>query len=115
MQFANPGILWFFAALIIPVIIHLFYFRRYKKVYFSDTRFLHEAKEVQKNASRLKHLLVLLSRLLAMSALILAFAQPFISADTKTADQASHISFFIDNSFSMEAGGTQQSLLEEAK
>jgi hypothetical protein len=115
MQFANPGILWFLAALIIPIIIHLFYFRRYKKVYFSDTRFLHEAKEVQKNASRLKHLLVLLSRLLAMSALILAFAQPFMSADEKNADEANHISFFIDNSFSMEAGGRQQSLLEEAK
>ncbi len=115
MQFSNPGILWFLCALIIPIIIHLFYFRRYKKVYFSDTRFLHEAKEVQKNASRLKHLLVLASRLLAMSLLILAFAQPFRSADQENVNEASHISFFLDNSFSMEAGGKQQSLLEEAK
>lgn len=115
MQFSNPGALWFLAALIIPIIIHLFYFRRYKKVFFSDTRFLREAKEVQRNASRLKHLLVLFSRLLALAALIFAFAQPFISADSSDDVEANHISFFIDNSFSMEAGGTQNSLLEEAK
>ncbi len=115
MQFLNPSILYFLGALVIPIIIHLFYFRRYKKVHFSDTRFLFEAKEVQKNASRLKHLLVLFSRLLAMAFLILAFAQPYKSARSTDEKEANHISFFIDNSFSMEAGGIQQSLLEEAK
>ena len=115
MQFLNPGVLYFLVALIIPIIIHLFYFRRYKKVYFSDTRFLHEAKEVQRNASRLKHLLVLFCRLLAMALIIFAFAQPFIPANDQGATESTHVSFFIDNSYSMEAGGTQQSLLEEAK
>ena len=115
MQFLNANMLWFLFALIIPIIIHLFYFRRYKKVFFSDTRFLHEAKEVQKNASRLKHLLILLSRLLAMGLIILAFAQPFRSADDQPVDEANHISVFIDNSFSMEASGRQKSLLDEAK
>ena len=115
MQFSNPGALWFLFALIIPIIIHLFYFRRYRRVFFSDTRFLFEAKEVQRNASRLKHLLVLASRLLAFAMIILAFAQPFRALDNKNATEADHVSLFIDNSFSMEAGGKQLSLLEEAK
>ena len=84
-------------------------------MYFSDTRFLHEAKEVQRNASRLKHLLVLACRLLAMSLIIFAFAQPFLAAKDDQVNEANHISFFIDNSFSMEAGGQQLGLLEEAK
>ncbi|MCC6723197.1 MAG: BatA domain-containing protein, partial [Saprospiraceae bacterium] len=35
MQFLYPGFLFALAALAIPIIIHLFYFRRFKKVYFT--------------------------------------------------------------------------------
>ncbi|MEP6647066.1 MAG: BatA domain-containing protein, partial [Saprospiraceae bacterium] len=34
MQFLYPSFLWALTALSIPIILHLFYFRRYKKVYF---------------------------------------------------------------------------------
>ncbi len=116
MQFVYPAFLWAFLLLAIPVIIHLFSFRRFKKIYFSNVRFLKEIKEETASKSNIKHLLVLISRLLALSALILAFAQPYISDETgysKTEQQAYVI--YIDNSFSMEAAGKQINLLDQSK
>lgn len=36
MIFANPIFLWGLLALLIPIAVHLFNFRRYRKVYFSN-------------------------------------------------------------------------------
>lgn len=117
MNFVHPWFLIALSALAIPLIIHLFSFRRYKRVFFPNVRFLKELKEETRSHSRLKHLLILLMRLLAISMLVLAFAQPFIPADERkqvtTGPQAIHV--FIDNSFSMESRGSTGSLIEEAK
>jgi len=78
MQFLYPAFLWALTALSIPIILHLFYFRRYKKVYFSNLRFLREVKEETSARNRLRNLLILLARILAMAFIILAFAQPVI-------------------------------------
>ena len=78
MSFVYPNFLWALFLLIIPIIIHLFNFRKYKTVYFSKVDFLTEVVEDSKSGNKLKHLLVLLSRLLLITALFLAFAQPFI-------------------------------------
>src|SRR6187402_4015179 len=78
MQFLYPAFLWALSALAIPIIIHLFYFRRYKKVYFSNLRFLREVKEETSARNKLRNLLILLARLLAMAGIIFAFAQPVI-------------------------------------
>jgi len=45
MQFLYPSFLWALLALAIPIIIHLFYFRRFKKVFFTNVKFLKEVKE----------------------------------------------------------------------
>jgi hypothetical protein len=45
MQFLHPAFLFALGALAIPVIIHLFNFRRFKTVYFSNVSFLKEIKE----------------------------------------------------------------------
>ena len=81
MQFIYPAFLWALAALAIPIIIHLFYFRRFKKVAFSNVKFLQEVKEETSMRSRLRNLLVLLVRCLALAALVFAFAQPFIPSE----------------------------------
>lgn len=66
--------------------------------------------------SRLKHLLVLLSRLLALAFLVLAFARPFIpQSDKKTANTSGAVSIYIDNSFSMEGVSAQGPLLDVAR
>ncbi|MEM9824105.1 MAG: BatA domain-containing protein [Bacteroidota bacterium] len=115
MQFLYPSFLYALLALAIPIIIHLFFFRRFKKVYFTNVRFLKEIKEETSARQRLKNLLVLLMRLLAMAALVLAFAQPFIPQDTEVKKGEKAVSLFIDNSFSMSALSEDVPLIEKAK
>src|SRR5579859_2003990 len=72
MHFLFPAFLFALAALAIPVIIHLFNFRRYQKVYFSNVQFLKEIQEQQSSLKNLKERLILASRMLALAFLILA-------------------------------------------
>lgn len=116
MSFLYPNFLWALSLLAVPVIIHLFNFRRYKTVYFPSIKFLREVKEKTDSRSQLKHLLVLLARLLAVAFLVLAFAQPYIKEkDTKVLSGRKAISIYIDNSFSMNATSGDLTLLETAK
>ncbi len=115
MQFLFPAFLSAIAVISIPIIIHLFYFRRFKRVYFTNVRFLKEVKEQTSNRQKLRNLLVLLMRCLAIAAMVLAFAQPFIplSSEVKKGERA--VSVFVDNSFSMNALSQDAPLLELAK
>jgi hypothetical protein len=115
MQFGNPLFLYGLIALSIPIVIHLFHFRRVKKIFFSDISFLKEIKQEQKNLSRLKNLLILLSRILAFLFLILAFARPFIPASDTPLESSSYTALYIDNSQSMQALSASSDLLTEAK
>ncbi len=116
MQFLYPSFLFALAALAIPVIIHLFNFRRFKTVYFSNVSFLKEVKEETTSRSRVKHLLVLAARMLAVAFLVLAFAQPFIpKKNTNIASGKKYVSVYIDNSFSMGAMSGGIRLLDKAK
>ena len=116
MSFLYPSFLWALLAIAIPIIVHLFYFRRFKKIYFTNVRFLREVKEETSSRTRLKHLLVLCSRILAVIFLVLAFAQPFIpKKDTEIKRGIKAVSLFIDNSFSMSSLSQDVPLLEKAK
>ncbi|MEM9888030.1 MAG: BatA domain-containing protein [Bacteroidota bacterium] len=115
MQFIYPSFLWALLALAIPIIIHLFHFRRFKKVYFTNVRFLKEVKEETSARSKLRNLLVLLMRLLALAFLVFAFAQPFLPQDTAVKQGQKAVSVYVDNSFSMEALSEDVPLLEKAK
>lgn len=116
MNFVNPTFLYALAALAIPVIIHLFYFRRYRKVYFTNVKFLKEVKQEQATRNRIKHWLVLLARLLALACLVLAFAQPFIPKDESEVIQGNkNVSIYLDNSFSMQDVSNDVSLFAKAK
>ena len=116
MNFIYPEFLYALALLAIPIIIHLFNFRKYKTVKFSQVRFLKEVKQQTQSTSRLKHLLVLLSRCLAVIALVLAFAQPyFLEGNEVIAQGKKGVSIYIDNSFSMQANGADGPLLSVAK
>lgn len=115
MQFVYPLFLGALALLAIPILIHLFYFRRYKKVLFSNVRFLKEIKEESSIRSRLKNLLILLCRLLAVALLVLGFAQPFLKQDAQIKKGRKAVSLFIDNSFSMASLSQDAPLMEEAK
>ena len=115
MQFVFPTFLWTLFILAIPVLIHLFYFRRYKKIEFTNVRFLKELVEETATRNRIKNLLILLARLCALAALILAFAQPFSNNGQSAIKQTQSISIYIDNSWSMNANSEDGSLLQKAK
>lgn len=102
MTFLYPTFLWALAALSIPVLIHLFNFRKTTRIYFSNTRFLRLVKEVTTAKRRLKHYLILASRLLFLLFVVLAFAQPLIPAREQLGAGRS-IVLYIDNSQSMSA------------
>lgn len=113
MQFKHPDILYFLFLLIIPVLVHLFQLRRFKKQYFTNVRFLKELNMQTRKSSVIKKWLLLATRLLLLAALIIAFAQPFFKA--KDDDKRSNeLVVLLDNSFSMQAKGNRGELLKRA-
>lgn len=116
MHFLYPAFLFALLTLAIPVIIHLFNFRRYQKTYFSNVQFLKEIQEQQASRRNLKERLILASRLLALLFLVLAFARPYIPGNnTANAGKQQAVSIFVDNSYSMQTLNKEGTLLDEAK
>lgn len=113
MHFKHPEILYFLFLLIVPVLVHLFQLRRFQKEYFTNIRFLKELSIQTRKSSVIKKWLLLITRLLLLACLILAFAQPFFdAADTK--NKGNEMVILLDNSFSMQAKGDRGELLKRA-
>lgn len=113
MQFKHPEFLYFLFLLVIPILVHLFQLRKFKKELFTNVKFLKELAVQTRKSSKIKKYLLLASRLLLLTALIVAFAQPFFKAkDTKNASNEMYI--ILDNSFSMQAKGKKGELLKRA-
>ncbi|MCG9910961.1 MAG: BatA and WFA domain-containing protein [Flavobacteriales bacterium] len=116
MNFLFPGFLVALTALAVPVIIHLFRFRRFKKVIFTNVSLLKEVDITRKNRQQLKHLLVMLMRMLAIAALVFAFAKPYFSNTPGVAGAGPRkVSIYVDNSFSMDREAENGRLLNQAK
>lgn len=116
MKFQFPEFLFGLFLIAIPVIIHLFNFRKFKKVYFSNTRFLQQIEIQNSGHQKLKDRLILLSRIFAIIFLVLAFSKPYFPSHNEiNPAQESTVSIYIDNSYSMEAINKDGSLLDEAK
>ncbi|MCX6171667.1 MAG: BatA and WFA domain-containing protein [Flavobacterium sp.] len=113
MQFKHPEILYFLFLLVLPILVHLFQLRRFKKEYFTNVQFLKELSIQTRKSSTIKKWLLLLTRLLLLSFLVFAFAQPFFSAkESKKTSNEMYI--ILDNSFSMQAKGKKGELLKRA-
>lgn len=113
MQFKHPEILYALLLLIIPIIVHLFQLRKFKKVAFTNVKFLQELTIQTRKSSQLKKWLTLLTRLLMLTAIILAFTQPYIS-NSESFNTKSETVIYLDNSYSMQAQGNNGSLLNKA-
>ena len=72
-------------------------------MYFSSVRFLKEVKDETSARTKLKNLLVLIARLLALSFLVMAFAQPFRKKKQPKSFAQNMVRIFVDNSYSMNA------------
>jgi hypothetical protein len=116
MHFIYPAFLFALLTLAIPVIIHLFNFRKFQKVNFSNVQFLKEIQEQQSSRHNLRERLILASRLLALFFLVLAFARPFIPGQNSAgAGRQNVVSVFVDNSYSMQTLNREGSLLDDAR
>lgn len=115
MGFLFPLFLLAGLSLAIPVLIHLFNLRRYKRVNFPDTRFLRNIQLSTKRQSKIRNWRLLAMRLLFLAALILAFAQPYFGGADATKSRATISAIYIDNSYSMTIGEGQESLLQQAR
>lgn len=113
MQFKHPEILYFLFLLVIPVIVHLFQLRRFKKEYFTNVKLLKELVVQTRKSSKIKKYLLLATRLLLLACLIFAFAQPFFKA-TDSNNKNNQLFVVLDNSFSMQAKGQRGELLKRA-
>ncbi|AOW09729.1 vWA domain-containing protein [Flavobacterium gilvum] len=113
MHFKQPEIIYFLFLLIVPILVHLFQLRRFKKEYFTNVRFLKILSIQTRKSSKIKKWLLLVCRMLLLACIILAFAQPFFeSKDSKNASNEMYI--VLDNSFSMQAKGKKGELLKRA-
>ncbi len=101
-------------AILVPIIIHLFNFRRYKTAYFSNVQMLEDIQKKTKRASQVQQLIVLMLRVLGIACLVLAAAQPFLRGSNSAEKKGNVISIFVDNSYSMEADSKNGSRLFDA-
>jgi len=116
MSFLYPWVFWFSSLIAIPIIIHLFYFRRYKVVLFSNNAMLDNVIKQSKSQQRIRNLIILFLRILFILSLVFAFAQPFIAKNESSDTNFEKVwALYIDNSFSMSQEGEKMSLLDESK
>ena len=113
MLFRHPELLYGLFLLVIPVLVHLFQLRRFRKERFTNVKFLKKAILQTRKSSRIKKWLILLFRLLIFASLIIAFAQPYIpTSEEGIRDQETVI--YLDNSHSMQAKGQKGNLLKRS-
>ncbi|WP_431166397.1 BatA domain-containing protein [Tenacibaculum halocynthiae] len=112
MKFKHPEILYFLALLIIPILVHLFQLQKFVKVPFTNVAFLQKLALQTRKSSRIKKWLILATRLILLTCIILAFSQPYFS--NRKADNQEHFFLYLDNSLSTNTEGNKGDLLKVA-
>ncbi len=118
MEFLNPFMLFALGAVALPVIVHLFHFRRPRKVDFSSLTFVRELQKTTMQRVRLRQWLLLALRLLAIVCLVCAFARPSLTGQVAGAVGGvarSSAALVIDNSLSMTLRDAEGEYLRQAK
>ncbi|MGA2173581.1 MAG: BatA domain-containing protein [Verrucomicrobiota bacterium] len=103
--FANPWMLAGLAAVGLPVLIHFLTRARPRRIAFPPFQFLLEACAGQQSVHRLRTILLLAIRCLAVLALVLLFSRPFLkpAGAALGAEAAKRVVLIIDASLSMRA------------
>ena len=116
MRFLYPNMLWGLLALLIPIAVHLFNFRRHKLVYFSNTAVLRSIQQENAKTRKLKYLVTLLLRCLFIAALVLAFAFPYHPEKQLNINVENNlVGIYVDNSMSMKGQSQRTTMLEDAR
>lgn len=111
MQFKYPTVFYFLIILIIPLIIHLFQLQKFKKIVFTNVQLLKTINSEARRSSRLKKLLVLITRFICFTALLFTFSQPYYS--NKKISLENHTFIYLDNSMSLNTNGNKLKLVAQ--
>lgn len=104
------------SAILIPIVIHLVNLRRYKQEIFPNIRFLRRLQISSKKSSKLRRRWLLLTRILFLLTLVLAFSQPFFYGQQEGKNTGVETAvLYIDNSLSMSVQKQGNALLNLAK
>lgn len=103
LSFLNPAFLWALPVASIPLILHLLSRRRLPEVPFPTTSFLRALEPREIRRIRLREILLLILRTLALLALVLAFARPALTPKDAVASAAAAVGLLLDDSESMAA------------
>lgn len=112
MFFKYPSVLFALLALIVPILIHLYNLRKHQTLLFTNVKLLKDINLETKAIKSLKKWLILTCRLLYLSLIILAFAQPYFSKE-KINFNESELVIYLDNSLSMQALSKNSSIFNE--
>lgn len=116
MEFLYPNMLYALFALIIPIIIHLFNFRKHKVVYFSNTSVLKTIEQESSKTKKLKYIMALIMRMIFIASLVIAFAFPYKKDNNAVSNNVDNlIAVYIDNSMSMQSHSLEKTLFEDSR
>lgn len=102
-SFLNPGFLWALPLAAIPIIIHFLSRRRLPEIAFPTVMFLRALEPREIRRLKLRELLLLALRTLAVLLLVCAFARPSVEPPGATTRAAAAVAIVIDDSESMGA------------
>ncbi len=114
MTFLNPYYLFGLLFTSVPVIIHLWFRKRLKKIYFSSLLFLKSAEEKRLQWLRLREILILILRCSFVAALFLSLARPQLRS-TLFKNRLASVYLILDNSWSMAYGNNFNRMIEIAR
>ncbi len=102
MQFANPIFLWGLLAVPLPILLHLFFRRRKARIPFSTLQFFQHRKRYLAHRRRLRELLLLLIRTLALLCLVLALSRMLFQRMPYAFAARSDVVIVLDDTLSMD-------------
>lgn len=112
MTFLQPYLLFALPLIALPILIHLINQNRHKTIHWAATMFLLQAKRMSKGIARLKYLLIMMARMLAIAGLIFAVSRPMAGGwlGFAAGSQPDTTIIVLDRSASMEEQGPGTSL-----
>jgi hypothetical protein len=109
MTFLQPYLLWLLPFAALPIVIHLLNRMRFRTVHWAATKFLFSANRASTRYARLRQMLLLACRVLALLAMVLAVARPLAGgwAGWMLSTSPDVVLILVDHSASMEARDAQ--------
>jgi hypothetical protein len=115
VTFVQPLFLIGLSLSVIPIIIHLWFRKRLKKIPFSTLTFLKKTDAKRFGWLRLREIIILLLRCLVIACLFLSLAKPRVSGKLFRTGRLASVVLIIDNSGSMKYGDRFAGAIQRAQ